>query len=85
MENNITRYFESLLLTVDPLYRQNNLRKLIYPTKPNIVILIRTESWPKPKRRICEVFESGLGYSIFRHDRSKQVGEGVFLCGKIVS
>ena len=41
--------------------------------------MIGTESWLKPKHHTSEIFDSDLGYCIFRRDRIKQAGGGVFI------
>ena len=50
---------------------------LVNSSKPDIVL--GTESWLKPKHLTSEVFDVDLGYTIFRRDRIKKAGGGVFI------
>ncbi|XP_053381760.1 uncharacterized protein LOC128549254 [Mercenaria mercenaria] len=57
-------------------------KKLEFENMVNSVrphIILGTESWLKPKHYTNEIFNPVLGYTIFRRDRQKQNGGGVFI------
>ena len=77
-KNNIKRSLKVQIINCRSIVdKKLEFHNLISSTKPDIVI--GTESWLKPKHHTNEVFDSDLGYSIFRRDRMKQAGGGVFI------